>query len=128
MDFHNRTTFVTGAGAGIGRAIATAFVEAGARVMANDIDKARIEETVALLRPIAGDRIACYVADVRSKSEVDAMVEETTRHFGSIDILVNNAGIYPSSPVIKMPIEEWDAVMDTNLRLHSCSAKWSPTR
>lgn len=116
MDFENRTVLVTGAGAGIGRAIAIAFVKAGARVMANDIARANVEETAALLRAVAADHIATYVADVRVKSEVEAMVEETKRRFGPVDILVNNAGICPSSLVSEMPVEEWDAVIATNLR------------
>lgn len=116
MDFQDHTALVTGAGAGIGRAIVTAFVQAGACVMANDIDGARIDETLTVLRPMAGDRIAPYVADVRSQSEVNAMVAETTQRFGPIDILVNNAGIYPNTPVIHMSVEEWDTVMETNLR------------
>lgn len=116
MDFRDCTVLVTGSGAGIGRAIVTAFVKAGARVMANDVVRANVEETAGLLRPIAADRIATVVADVRVKTEIDVMVAETTRRFGPIDILVNNAGICPSSSVIEMPVEEWDAVMATNLR------------
>ena len=116
MDFRDCIVLVTGAGIGIGRAIATAFAEAGARVMANDLDQERVEETAEVLRPVVADRIATYVADVRIKDEIDAMVAETTRCFGPIDILVNNAGICPSSAVIEMPVEEWDAVMATNLR------------
>lgn len=116
MDFGDCIVLVTGAGIGIGRAIATAFVKAGARVMANDLDQKGINETAEVLRPVAGDRIATCVADVRIKGEIDAMVEETTRCFGPIDILVNNAGICPNSLVSEMSVEEWDAVMATNLR------------
>jgi 3-oxoacyl-[acyl-carrier protein] reductase len=116
MDFKNRIVLVIGAGGGIGRAIATGFVQGGAKVMANDLDKGRIEETAALLRPIAGDRIATYVADVRVKSEIDAMVAETIRRWGCVDILVNTAGLCPNSAVTEMRVEEWDDVMATNLR------------
>lgn len=116
MGFENRTVLVTGASIGIGRAIATAFLEAGARVMANGRNPEHMKDAEASLREIGGDRLATFVGDVRDKSEVQAMVAEITRIFGPIDVLVNNAGIYPNRRVVDMPEEEWDAVIDTNLK------------
>jgi len=116
MNFDDKTVLVTGAGAGIGRSIAKAFLNAGAKVMITDINSDHVTETDSIFGDIAGDRMAVFVADVRRESEVDEIVAETTRRLGTIDILVNNAGIFPSTLVIDMPVDEWDAVIATNLR------------
>ena len=116
MNFQNHTVLVTGAGGGIGRAIATAFVQAGANVMANDMDGSRLQETLTKLQSMGEDRIGTFVADVRDRNEVEALSAETLQRFGRIDILVNNAGIGPSTPVLEMADEEWDAVLATNLK------------
>ena len=116
MSISEKTVLVTGAGAGIGRGIALAFIHAGARVMAADMNPDSLKETASLLTGGDRERLGTFVANVRSKSEIDAMVEATVDRFGEIDVLVNNAGIYPNCPVVEMSQEEWDAVMETNLR------------
>ena len=114
-EFVNRRVLVTGAGAGIGRAIAASFVRAGAWVAAVDLAADRIDGVLTELRPGPG-RAVGIVADVRTSASVDRIVEEAIAHLGRIEVVVNNAAVYPNCPVIEMPEEQWDAVLDTNLK------------
>jgi len=88
----DRIALITGAGSGIGRAIATLFAEEGARVIANDVNEQAALETVEMLGPGASGSRAIQ-ADVADSGEVKAMFAEVEREFGSLDVLVNNAGI-----------------------------------
>lgn len=92
MKLEGRVALVTGAGSGIGRAIATLFARGGARVIVNDLDRDSAEATV---RAMAAPNEQVYVqqADVSDRAQVRAMFAEVTKRFGSLDILVNNAGI-----------------------------------
>jgi 3-oxoacyl-[acyl-carrier protein] reductase len=116
MYFNDRNVIVTGAGAGIGRAIALAFLQQGAKVMLNGRRLDSVKETLSLVQDLREHQAEVFVADVRSQEAMEEMVEETVRKFGSIDVLVNNAAIYPNKMVVEMDTEEWDVVLDTNLR------------
>lgn len=116
MDFNDKTVLVTGAGTGIGRAIAVAFFDKGARVMISGRTEKTLDETADRMLPSDPDRSAICAADMRILKDVQRLVQETDRRLGPIHILVNNAGIYPNRQVVDLEPEEWDAVMETNLR------------
>ncbi len=110
-EFTGRRVLVTGAGSGIGRGIAAAFVREGAHVAVLDIDPERVAQTVDSLAAGPG-RAVGVPGDVR---DAERVVEEAARQVGPIDVLVNDAAVYPNCPVIEMPDEQWDQVIEINL-------------
>ena len=112
LDLSGRTALVTGSTRGIGRAIAETLVACGARVGVVGRDAAKAQEVAAA---IGGDArgFACDVADVPS---VIRLVEDVDGAFGSLDILVNNAGITRDNLLMRLKDDDWDAVLDANLR------------
>jgi NAD(P)-dependent dehydrogenase (short-subunit alcohol dehydrogenase family) len=109
------TAFVTGAGGGIGRAVAMRFARAGSAVTVVDIDPARGEETAALVRE-TGARALFVQADVASSEHIDGAVEATLTEFGSLDFAHNNAGITGDrARVHATRRDEWQRVLDVNL-------------
>lgn len=115
MRFDNKVVLVTGAAQGIGSAIARQFLAAGARVMLNDRTHDRVEAGIRRLGG-AQPNLLGAAADVTRRAEVEAMVSHTVAEFGRLDIVVNNAGLYPVTPVLDMSEEEWDTVVDVNLK------------
>jgi NAD(P)-dependent dehydrogenase (short-subunit alcohol dehydrogenase family) len=111
-----RSIVVTGAGHGIGKAIAEAFAADGDAVVVADLDSNRAETVAKAIHHETGSAAIPAQVDVRDAASVEAMVETALSAFGAIDVLVNNAGIYPSALVVDMAEAEWDAVMDTNVK------------
>ena len=113
FDFSDVTVAVTGAGAGIGQAIAQAFHAAGARVALGDMNRETVERAAAGL---GGERLYAGIVDVRNEMSVQAFFAAAEQALGSVTVAVANAGVFPNCPVLDMPVEEWDRVMETNLR------------
>jgi 3-oxoacyl-[acyl-carrier protein] reductase len=111
-----KVAIVTGASRGIGRATAIELAKAGAKVVVNYAgNQAAAEQVVSLIKENGGEAIA-FKADVSNAEAVDALIKTTQETFGRIDILVNNAGITKDNLLMRMKEEEWDAVINTNLK------------
>jgi NAD(P)-dependent dehydrogenase (short-subunit alcohol dehydrogenase family) len=115
MMLMNKVGLVTGAGSGIGRAVAQVWAREGARVVVSDLDSAGGEATVALLRSQGGDAVF-VAADVSRAQAAQALVEQALARYGRLDMACNNAGIAgPSAPLADYPLPGWAAVIETNL-------------
>lgn len=115
MRFNNKTAFVTGAGSGIGRATALAFAKEGAAVVLLDIDQNGVNETSTMIQQ-SGGRALTFVGSVANPEDVDNAVTSAVQRFSRIDYLFNNAGMEFVAPLLETSLEQWDAVVDTNLR------------
>jgi 2-dehydro-3-deoxy-D-gluconate 5-dehydrogenase len=113
FDLSGRVAIVTGANTGIGQGIALALAEAGASIAA--VGRSSMDETEAMVTE-AGARFHSINADLGTIAPVKRIVAETLSAFGALDILVNNAGIIRRADAIDFTEEDWDAVIDTNLK------------
>jgi len=114
MRLKDKVAVVTGAGTGIGQAIAAYFAAEGASVTVNCHER-KAQETVDRIKKVGGNFIVVQ-ADVSKADDVDRLISRTIEKFGRLDILVNNAGIYRSHLAHETSEEEWDAVIDVNLK------------
>lgn len=113
---NNKVAIVTGASRGIGREIAITLAGYGATVIVNYCgSKERAEEVVGIIKEKGGNAIA-YQADVSDSEAIKQMFSDVVKEQGTVDILVNNAGITRDNLILKMTDEEFDAVIDTNLK------------
>ncbi len=111
----SRTAIVTGAGQGMGRAVAAALGEMGARIVVNDLNVEKANQTSEILRQSGVEAIA-NEADVTDADAVQTMVTQSLNRFGGIHILINNAGILYPTRVLDIPEDEWDWVIAVNLK------------
>lgn len=111
----NRVALITGAGQGMGKAVAQVFAAKNILIAINDRNAQAAETTAAELRTTGIDAIA-VPADVTVKTDVQKMVAQTIAHFGKLHILINNAGILYPTKVIDIPEDEWDRVINVNLK------------
>jgi 3-oxoacyl-[acyl-carrier protein] reductase len=112
---------VTGSSRGIGKEIALELARNGYRVAVNYFNDpaSMVEETLAEIRAAQAPRrddLLCIEADIRSSAQVAAMFQKVTATFGRLDLLVNNAGVQTWKPLLEVTEEEWDLVVDTNLK------------
>jgi len=116
MDIEGKVAVVTGAGSGIGRALATALAEAGARVVVSDIDLVRAEQTVGAISAAGGQAVA-RAADAGAEADIGALIAVAATEFDPVDIYVANAGV-GGPPGLVIPESDWDHVLNVNLRAH----------
>ena len=110
MQLKDKVAIVTGAGRGIGKAIAQAFAKEGAAVVCS---ARSVDEIDAVATEVGGLAIPCDVAD---EAHIRKMIDAALATYGRIDVLVNNAGAVAREPVHELPVEDWDLVMNVNLR------------
>lgn len=120
MRLKDKVAIVTGAGRGIGEATAKKFAVEGAKVVVADINENDINRVVEGIKAEGGEAIG-LVVDVTKRDKVDEMVEKSVETFGSLDIIVNNAGITADNTLLKMTEDQWDRVIQVNLKgVYNC--------
>ncbi len=116
---HQKVAIITGAALGIGFATAQKFVDEGAIVVICDMNAEQVNKAVAEIRAqitVAGAKVEGYVMNVTDRASIDAVVEAVIKNHGRIDVLINNAGITKDARLVNMTEEQFDAVIDVNLK------------
>jgi len=115
MGIANRVALVTGSASGMGKQTAQRMAENGAYVAINDIDRAKVDSTVAEFEA-AGLKVIGVTADISRRDAVEAMVRQVIEVYGRIDILINNAGLEKAGPLRKLSDADWDLTVNVNLK------------
>jgi len=116
LSFAGKVALVTGASRGIGRAIALRLAADGANVVVNYKANAEAANRVAEEAKSLGSQVTVVQADVGRPADVERLVQAALQHFKRIDVLINNAGITRDTLIMRMSEDDWDAVLDTNLK------------
>ncbi len=111
----DRVAVITGAGRGIGRAVALLFVKEGAKVVINDVDEDPASETMEACEELRDGSAAMHIGSVADVAATDSLMKGAVDRFGKLDILVNNAGITRDRMSHQMSDDQWDLVIDVNL-------------
>lgn len=115
-DLSNKFAVVTGGGRGIGRAIAEVFAQRGADVLIGARTQSEVENTAAQIAAATGRRILARAVDVANSTSAKEFIEYAIAQFGRVDILVNNAGVTRDNLIMRISEEDWDTVLDINLK------------
>jgi 2-deoxy-D-gluconate 3-dehydrogenase len=115
FDLKGQVALVTGGAMGIGQAVAARLAEAGAAVMLADINLEALQQTQAQFKEM-GYKVGMVQADVRNLADIPKTIQQTIDSFGRLDILVNNAGLIPFTPALQLTEQQWDSVVDLNLK------------
>jgi 3-oxoacyl-[acyl-carrier protein] reductase len=116
MRFENQVAVVTGAGRGIGHAIAVRLAKEGARVASVSRTEANAQKTADEINAARADAAKAYAVDVADQAAVQKAAEQIFADFGRVDILVNNAGVTRDGLSMRMSMDDWDTVLNTNLK------------
>ncbi|WP_053140590.1 SDR family oxidoreductase [Erwinia billingiae] len=114
-ELNNKIVAITGASSGIGEATARLLAAKGARVLLGARRTDRLAKVVAEIRAAGGEAHFTSL-DVTSLSEMERFIAEAQQHFGGLDVLINNAGVMPLSPLSARKVDEWDRMIDVNIR------------
>lgn len=121
MRLKDKVAVITGAARGIGKSTAVKFAQEGARVVVCDLSIDVLQEAVEELKGM-GAEVLAYAVNVTKRDEIQAMVDGVVEKWGKVDVLVNNAGITADNQLLKMPEEDFDKVIDINLKgVFNCS-------
>ncbi len=115
FDLSGTTSVVTGAGRGIGRAVAELFAQAGAKVVVADIDATNAQAVADAIRANGGQAVA-VASDVSNEASVRAMYAKAVEAFGSLDSVVHSAAVFPKYALLDITVEQWDSLHAVNLR------------